>query len=327
VEDDSNNLFVLWQRIEEILASQDPESGWLSVLPPLLLDWSDLSYAFITEMYPGVSANYFIRGAFPELSDLKPAHPLDAGLAGWVHAHLTPLAKDTLNTGENLTYIFSKPEPIKKPTSFYGWPLVYYRKPIGGFFLIGTKGKTLSSAQKQFFNALASRLSAHVHHMRLHDRVNELKGLDFQTGLPHRANFLERLERLMSLTSLQRKRLCLKIFCVSGLGRYSIAHSQEEAQAVLKDIASQLLHHATERWELGHVSYGLFTIAVPEENIPELAKCLSIIKKSVNEWSVAGRALGQASFIFHESEIWFPDDADKPEGLLEAALAAMAEAT
>ena len=324
--DQNNNLFILWQRIEELLASQDPESGWLNVLPPLLLDWSNLSFAFIAEMYPGVSPNYFIRGCYPEIPDLQPAHPLDTGLAGWVLARGVPLAKDALNTSENLTHIFGKEEPIKKPTSFYGWPLIYYGKPIGGFFLVGTKGETLSSGQTDFFNSLAARLSAHVHHMRLHDRVNELKGLDFQTGLPHRANFLERLERLMSFMSGKKKRLCLKIFCVSGLGRYSLTHSLEDTQAVLKDIASQLLHYATEKWELGHVSYGLFTIAVPEENVQDLNKCLALIKKSLNEWSTAGRAAGQANFIFHESEIYFPDDGDKPERLLESALSIMAEA-
>ncbi|MDR2350481.1 MAG: hypothetical protein LBF41_07690 [Deltaproteobacteria bacterium] len=319
------DLFILWQRIEELLATQDPESGWLNVLPPMLKDWSNLSYAFITEMYPGVSPNYFIRGAFPEVPDLKTDHPMESGLAGWVHAHQTPLAKDSLNTSENLTHIFGKPEPIKKPSSFYGWPLAYYRKPIGGFFLVGTKGETLSPGQKEFFNALAARLSAHVHHMRLHDRVNELKGLDFQTGLPHRANFLNRLERLMSLMGVRKKKLCLKIFCVSGLGRYSLTHTLEDTQAVLKDIASQLLQYATEKWELGHVSYGLFAMAVPEENLEDLNKCLSLIKKSLNQWSAVGRLTGQANFIFHESEIFFPDDGDKPERLLETALAAMAE--
>ncbi|MDR2460570.1 MAG: hypothetical protein LBE38_07295 [Deltaproteobacteria bacterium] len=321
----NDNPFILWQRIEELLAGQNPVANWLNILPPILLDWSSLSWAFLTEMYPGVSNNYFIRGFAPDIGEIKSANNQEDGLAGWVHGHLNPLFKDSLNTGENLTHIFYQGEPIKKPTSFYGWPLIYYGKAIGGLFLVGTKGQTLTQGQKIFFTALASRLSAHAHHVRLHDWVDELKGIDFQTGLPHRANFLDRLDRLMSIMSIKHQRLCLKVFCISGLGRYSLSHKPQDTQELLRNVSNQLLQYASENWDMGHISYGVFTIAVPENNLEELNKCLTLIKKSLNDWSTVGRAPTQANFIFHESELFFPDDGDKPALLLEKALAAIAE--
>ncbi|MDR3153528.1 MAG: hypothetical protein LBW85_04465 [Deltaproteobacteria bacterium] len=325
--DREDNPFGLWSSLEGLLASQDPESHWLSALPPLLLDWSGLTWAFITEVFPGASSNFFIRAACPEIQGLKASHPMDGGLAGWVHTHLRPLAKARLNTGENYTYIFSPPEPLKKPTSFYGWPLVYNESPIGGLILVGTKGQTLGSQRLEFFAALAARLSAHAHHMRLNDRVSELKGLDPQTGLPHRANFLDRLERLMHLMSVQNQALCLRIFCVSGLGRYSLTHSPEDTHSLLRNISSQFLHFTSEYWELGHVSYGVFAVAVPEVGMDDLDRCIAVLKKSLNEWSAVGRVSGQAGFTFHEAQVFFPQDGDRPELLLESALASLAESS
>jgi hypothetical protein len=325
--DREDNPFALWTTLEGLLAAQDPDSHWLATLPPQLLDWSGLTWAFVTEVFDGAGASYFIRASCPEVPGLKQSHPMDGGLAGWVHTHLRPLVKDRLNTGENYTYVFSQQEPLKKPTSFYGWPLVYSGKPIGGLVLAGTKGQVLNSNRLEFFAAVAARLSAHAHHMRLIDRVTELKGLDFQTGLPHRANFLDRLERLMDIMSVQRQSLCLKLFCVSGLGRYSLTHTPEDTRSLLRSISSQFLHFASDYWELGHVSYGIFAIAVPEVGVDDLERCTAVLKKSLNEWSSAGRSSGQPGFVFHESQVFFPQDGDRPEYLLENALALLAESS
>ncbi|MDR1314391.1 MAG: hypothetical protein LBQ12_12030 [Deltaproteobacteria bacterium] len=325
--DREDNPFALWRILEGLLAAQDPDSHWLATLPPQLLDWSGLTWAFITEVYDGASTNYFIRASCPEVPGLRQSHPMDGGLAGWVHTHLQPLAKDRLNTGENFTYVFSPPEPLKKPTSFYGWPLVYNGMPVGGLVLAGTKGQVLNGPRMQFFSTLAARLSAHAHHMRLNDRVTELKGLDYQTGLPHRANFLDRLERLMDIMSVQHQSLCLKIFCVSGLGRYSLTHSPDDTQSLLRNISSQFLHFASDYWELGHVSYGIFAIAVPDVGMDDLERCIAVLKKSLNEWSSSGRVAGQPGFAFHESQVFFPHDGDRPEYLLESALSLLAESS
>jgi hypothetical protein len=325
--DREENPFAVWRTLEALLASQDPDSHWLSALPPLLLEWSGLTWAFITEVFPGESAIYYIRAACPEVPGLKQTHPMDGGLAGWVHTHLQPLAKDKLNTDENFTYVFSHPEPLKKPTSFYGWPLVYASRPIGGLVLAGTRGQTLSGRQLDFFTVLSARLSAHANHMRLNARVDELKGIDHQTGLPHRANFLDRLERLMDIMSVQRQALCLRLFCVSGIGRYSLTHSPEDTHSLLRKISAQFLHFANEYWELGHVSYGVFAVAVPEVSVEELDRCISVLKRILSEWSAVGRVTGQGSFVFHESQVFFPRDGDRPENLLESALSLLAESS
>lgn len=325
--DREDNPFALWKLVEELLASQDPGSHWLSSLPPRLVEWSGLTWAFVTEVFPGASANYFISSSCPEIPGLKASHPMDGGLAGWVHTHLRPLAKDRLNTGENYTYIFSHPEPLKKPSSFYGWPLVYAGKPIGGLILVGSRGQSMGGQRLEFFSALAARLSAHTHHMRLYARVDELKGLDHQTGLPHRASFLDRLDRLMDIMSVQHQTLCLRIFCVSGLGRYSLTHSPEDTGSLLRNISSQFLHFASDFWELGHISYGIFAIAVPEVGLEDLDRCIAVLKKSLNEWSAVGRVAGQGGFIFHESQVCFPQDGDRPERLLESALSSLAESS
>jgi GAF domain-containing protein len=310
--------------VEEILASLDPEPYWLSAIPAFLVDLTGLTWALITESFQGDSQHFFVRGHHPELPGLQVSHSIDGGLAGWVHHHGKPLLLNALNTQENLTFIFGPKEPIRKPSSFYGWPLVYNGSMMGGLFLIGSKGRTLDPAMAPLFQPLTARLAAHANHMRLFDRVTELKGLDPQTGLPHRTNFMDRLERLISLMSVQNQGLRLRLISISGLGRYSLSHSLEDTQNLLRSISSQLLHFATESWELGHISYGLFAIAVPESQIPELDKSTHVLKKILNDWSSFGQSGG--NFIFHEQEVRFPEDGSKAEELLENALTRLAKA-
>ncbi|MDR2405138.1 MAG: hypothetical protein LBE27_02065 [Deltaproteobacteria bacterium] len=315
--------FSLWQSIEEILANDVSDTYWLSAIPAFLADITELTWGFITEIYDGDNQHYFIRGHFPQIPDLPDSHSVDAGLAGWVHHNFKPLALHSLNTQDNLTFIFSQKEPIKRPTSFYGWPLIYAGGLVGGLFLVGTKNKTLSPELQGLFQPLSLRLGAHIIHMRLFDRVKELKGLDPQTGLPHRTNFLDRLERLISIMSVQNQPLRLRLLSISGLGRYSLSHSLKDTQNLLRKISSQLLHFATESWELGHISYGLFAIAAPENQLSELDKTTYLLKKILNEWSSFGQT--QGNFIFHEKEVSFPKDGSKAEELLEKALTLLAQ--
>ncbi|MDR2352449.1 MAG: GGDEF domain-containing protein [Deltaproteobacteria bacterium] len=317
---DQGNPYSLWLQIEEILASQDPLENWVNLLPGTLLEWSGLSFAFLTEILHGDSTNLYIRGGAPELVGLKPSHPLEGGLAGWVHTHYQALAKDTLNTEDNLTHIFSPGEPIHRPTSFYGWPLIYRDQIMGGLILVGTKGERLNKELSRFFGSLTVRLAAHTHHMRALERVVELKGLDPQTGLPHRANFLDRLDTLLGMVSVHQEGLKLHLLSISGIGRYSVAHGLEETQALLRSIATQLLNFTTDYWELGHISYGVFAIACANNQQESLNRCLTFLKKGLMEWSSLGRAVEQANFIFHESEVSFPEDGNQPEDLLEKAL-------
>jgi GAF domain-containing protein len=321
--EENQDPFSLWLAVEEILANRDAEPYWLNAIPAFLVEYTGLAWAFLTEFFHGDSQHFFIRGHYPEIPGLPVSHSVDGGLAGWVHHHQKPLSLNSLKTHENLTFIFSQPEPIKRPTSFYGWPLVYHDTMMGGLFLIGTKDHVLDPALLQLFTPLTARLAAHANHMRLLDRVSELKGLDPQTGLPHRTNFLDRLERLISLVSVQNHGLRLRVLSISGLGRYSLSHSLEDTQNLLRSIASQLLHFATESWELGHVSYGLFAIAVPEDQVAELDKSTYVLKKILNEWASFGQT--QGNFIFHEKEVRFPEDGSKAEELLENALTLLAK--
>jgi GGDEF domain-containing protein len=318
------NPFSLWQRVEDNLAMDEDDSYWLTAIPSFLLDVTDLSYCFITEFFESDSQHFYIRGGFPELSGIKESYGVDTGLAGWVHHNKKSLALNSLNTNENLTFIFSQKEPIKRPTSFYGWPLIYHDKLMGGLFLVGTKDHILDPIFQPFFQPFTLRLSAHINHMRLFYRVNELKGLDPQTGLPHRTNFLDRLEHLLSFMSSQQQPLRLRVLSISGLGRYSLTHSLEDTQKLLRSIATQLLHFATESWELGHISYGLFAIALPESELPRLDKTTYVLKKILNEWSSFGQT--HSNFIFHEKEVRFPENGSKAEELLENALTLLAKA-
>jgi hypothetical protein len=314
----NENPYSLWLRIEDILSLRDPDSNWLTLLPPLLLDWSGLTWAFLTEILRGDDRSYYVIGQAPAADGLKYAHPMDGGLAGWVQTHRQPLAKDLLNTEDNYTFIFSQNEPLKRPTSFYGWPMLYNGFIMGSLVLVGTRGQTLPKDLFQFFEALTFRLAAHVHHVRVEIWAEELKGLDYQTGLPHRTNFLGNFENLIGRASALRERLFLKVISISGLGRHSVSHGAAETNTLLRNIATQMLYFTTENWELGHVSFGVFAISAPESELGELDKCLALLKKSLNDWSTS--ASGQANFIFHEAQVSFPENGDRPENLLEQAL-------
>jgi GGDEF domain-containing protein len=318
------DYLAVWRLVEETLSNPEAEQHWSLALPQLIQNVTGLSHVFITELLPGNPRQYVITASYPEIPSLTASHSLDSGLAGWVHTKLLPLALPNLKTEGNISYIFYQGDPLRRSTSFFGWPLIFNQLLLGALILSGTKDQNLESQKQAFCATLSMRLAAHLHQERLVGRIVELSGLDTQTGLPHRSYFLERLERLTGLLSVQNKGFNLTVLGVSGLGRFAQDNGQEEAKSLLRAIAQQLLQYATDDWELGHISYGIFALAVPDSDRASLENSIKLLKRRLDEWPQT-RSAGRGSFIFHESQVAFPQDGTKPESLLEAALTSLAQ--
>jgi GAF domain-containing protein len=309
----------LWKKIEEILASPSADGGWLAGLPPLILELTGLSWVFLTEIFTGDQDHYAILSECPEVPSLDTRQSFASGLAGLVHAKLTPLALPNLNPNDDVTAIFQPGDPLKKATSFYGWPLIYNHIPWGGLILAGTKGQTLGPEILRFLECLVLRLAAQLQQEKLVGRVLELNGLDSQTGLPHRSHFLERLDRQMEITKVQKKDLALSILGLSGLGRHAVSNGQEATRELLRSLSLLLLQNCEDSWEIGHVSYGIFSISVPLKDEDNLDKAITMFKRRLID------VFGQSGFSCHHARVYFPQDGSKPEALLESALTALAE--
>jgi GAF domain-containing protein len=309
---------VLWKKIEEILASPDGEGGWLAGILPLILDLTGLSFAFVTELFTGDPDHYAILADCPHVPTLETRQSFASGLAGLVHSKLTPLALPSLNPYDELSAIFHPGDPLKKATSFYGWPLVYNQCPWGGLILAGVKGQVLSQERLQFMECLVLRLSAQLQQEKLVGRVLDLDGMDSQTGLPHRSHFLTRLDRQLEIATVQKGELVLAVLGISGLGRHAIVHGQDATRKLLSSLSLLLLQRSEDTWEIGHVSYGIFAISVPAKEEDNLDKAVLMFKRRLLD------VFGQSGFSLHQARIVCSRDS-RPEAILEAGLTALAE--
>jgi GGDEF domain-containing protein len=309
----------LWKNIEELLATQDGESSWLTGLLPLILDLTGLSWVFLTETIGHDPDHYNVLAECPKVPSLATRQAFDAGLAGLVHAKLNPLALPNLTGGDELSVIFHPGDPLKKATAFYGWPLVYDKTPLGTLLLVGTKGQTLNQGLLEFLECLVLRIAAKLQQEKLVGWIYELNELDPQTGLPHRSQFLARLHDQVETALAQKRDLILTIMGVSGLGRHAITHGQVSAVKLLRSLSNLLIQNRDVSWEIGHVSYGIFAISVPAKEEDNLDKATFLFKKRLID------VFGQSGFSYHQAKVICPRDGTKPEGLLETALTALAE--
>jgi GGDEF domain-containing protein len=310
----------LWKKIEEILAAPSTDGGWFLNILPLVLSLTGLNWAFLTELLTGDADHYAILAECPQVPTLDTRQSFNAGLAGLVHAKLQPLALPNLNPNDDLSAIFHPGDPLKKASSFYGWPLIYKQVPWGSLILVGIKGQVISPDKLQFLESLTLRLSAQLQQEKLFGRIQELNCLDPQTGLPHRSHFLERLDRQIEITLVKKKALILAVMGVSGLGRHAVTQGQAATKSLLRSLSLLLLQNSEDSWELGHISYGIFAISVPDQDEPALDKAILMLKKRLID------IFGQSGFSYHEARVVCPEDGTKPEALLEAGLTSLAEA-
>jgi GGDEF domain-containing protein len=314
-----NDPVACFLRFEEIFAD---DLKWPQRLLNLLVNSMELSCGFLTEILNGNTKNYHLMSQYPADVGLESLQPISSGLAGWVHTKLKPLALSSLNIDQNISYIFHSGDPLKKATSFYGWPLIYNGSLRGALLLIGSDGHTLSPEKIALLDCLALRLAAHYHQYRLLGLLGELSKLDSQTGLPHRDFFIERLSRLLADSSGSETSLWL--LCISGLGHFAVGHGQAEATELTKALSQQLLRDARPEWEVGHISYGLFALAAPYSDRLAVENAILSFQKRLNDWPLSNRS-ENVFFIFHQVVVRFPQDGEKAEALLEAAMANLAE--
>jgi GGDEF domain-containing protein len=315
-EEDLLGAFI---RLEELLASG---STWPERLLDLLVNSLDLTWGFLTIILSGQTKNYHIKTEYPPPVGLESLQPISSGLVGWVHTKLQPLALSTLNLDQNISYIFHPGDPLKNATSFYGWPLIYVGNLKGSLILVGSEGQVLSPAKLAFLDCLAMRLAAHYHQCRLFELVSDLSKLDSQTALPHREFFIERLSSLLADNSDGESALWL--MCISGLGHFAANHGQMAASELIKALSQQILRDARPEWEVGHVSYGLFTLAAPYRDRLAVENAILSFQKRLNDWPLPAKA-ERVYFIFHQVVVRAPQDGDKAEVLLETALSKLAE--
>ncbi|MDR2455777.1 MAG: diguanylate cyclase, partial [Deltaproteobacteria bacterium] len=228
------------------------------------------------------------------------------------------LTLSALNLDSSLSYLFHPGDGLTKATSFYGWPLMRGDTMWGSLMLAGD-GEVLDEPKKAFLEVLAMRLAAHYQEERLAVMAAEQSQLDPQTGLPHREIFLERLERLLEAS----KDVCLWLMCVSGLGNFSVGQGRQESGALLKALAQQLMRDIQPGWEAGHVSYGVFTLAAPHSERQAVENAVLAFQKRLNDWPLPPKA-ERIYFIFHQAVVRHPQDGEKAEALLEAALTKLA---
>ena len=321
-----NEICALWQGLEFCLSRSDHEGGGLTAALELIRQFAGLSWAFLTVIKSGDKKHFHIVAVSDNVPESLPAKfPMAAGLAGWLHTKLKPLSIDRLKADSRNSYIFQKSEPIKGFRSFYGWPVLYNDQPRGSLILAGADGETLDPGLAEVMECVVDRLAAQFHLDRLISKVMEMDEIDSQTGLSHRGHFLDSLNHMMEVADLKEEGVDLFVLATSGLGSFAVEHGQEVADDLLKSIARQLKDGLRSTWRLGHVSYGVFTLASPSADAAEAKTLIAKFKKSLENWPIPGAA-GRADLGLFPALACYPRDGSSPEQLLEIALTALAEA-
>ena len=303
----------------------DHERGGFSAALELIRRVSGLSWAFLTVVRSGDHKYYHLAAASENVPDGLPyKFPMASGLAGWLHTKLKPLSIDRLKADNRNSFIFQKNEPIKGFRSFYGWPVMYNYQPRGALILAGAEGETLDPALYEVMECVVDRLAAQFHMDRLILKVMELDKIDSQSGLSHRAHFLENLDQMVKAADLNGQSLDLFVLATTGLDAYSVEYGHAAAGELLKSIAGQLKAGLKSSWKLGHVSQGVFALAVPSSDAPESRSLIAKFKKQLEDWPMPD-ASGRVELGLYPALASYPQDGSGPEELLEIAFTALAD--
>ncbi|MDR0882596.1 MAG: GAF domain-containing protein [Candidatus Adiutrix sp.] len=330
-EPPENEICALWRGLEFCLSRSDHEGGGLSTALDLVRQFSGLNWAFLTVIKNSDPNHYYLVAGSGNLPEGLPTRfPLAAGLAGWLHTKLKPLAIDSLKADSRNSFIFNKNEPIHGLRSFYGWPVLYNDQPRGALVLAGAEGQTLDPALGEVLECVVDRLAAQFHLDRLIHKVMELDQIDSQTGLAHRAYFLDSMAHMLEVADIKGEGLDLFVLATAGLGSFAAEYGQEAAGELLKSIAGQLKEGLRPTWRMGHISYGVFTLASPEADAAEAKTFIAKFKKNLENWPLPGVS-GRAELDLFPALASYPRDCSGPkehlpEQLLEMALSALAEA-
>jgi GGDEF domain-containing protein len=311
--------------LEFCLSRSDHEGGGLAAALEQVRGFAGLTWAFLTVLKASDKKHYYLAAASPNAPDsLAGKYLLSSGLAGWLHTKLKPLTIDRLRTDSQNSFIFQKNEPLRGFRSFYGWPILYNDQPRGALILAGAEGEVLDHGLLEVMDCVADRLAAQLHLDRLIAKVLEMDHMDAQTALPYRGPFLDSLRQMSRVADIKGEGVDLYVLATSGLGALAVSHGQETATELLKAIAGRLREGLLPTWELGHVSYGVFTLATPSADSAEAKSFIYQFKKSLENWPLPGAA-GRAGLGLFLALAAYPRDGARPEELLEAALTALAE--
>jgi GGDEF domain-containing protein/putative methionine-R-sulfoxide reductase with GAF domain len=324
-ESPTSEICAMWQGLEFCLSRSDQEGGGLAAALEQVRGFAGLTWAFMTVLKASDKKHYYLAASSANAPDnLAGRYLLSSGLAGWLHTKLKPLTIDRLRTDSQNSYIFQKSEPLRGFRSFYGWPILYNDQPRGALILAGAEDEVLDHGLLEALDCVVDRLAAQLHMDRLIAKVLDLDQLDVQTALPYRGPFLDGLRQMTRVADVKGEGVDLYVLATSGLGALAVSHGQETAADILKAIAGRLREGARPNWRLGHVSYGVFTLATPAVDSGEAKSFIFQFKKSLENWPLPGAA-GRAGLGLFLALASYPRDGHSPEELLEAALTALAE--
>ena len=324
-ESPRTEVCALWQGLEFCLSRSDHEGGGLTSALEQVRGFTGLTWAFLTVLKPSDKKFYHLAAATPNSpGELAGKYAISSGLAGWVHTKLKPLTIDRLKTDSKNSFIFQKNEPLRGFRSFYGWPVLYNDQPRGALILAGVDGEVLDPGLLEVMDCVVDRLAAQLHLDRLIAKVLELDQVDAQTTLPYRGPFMDSLRHMTRVADVKGEGVDLYVLATSGLGAVAVSHGQETAADILKAVAARLKEGLRSTWNLGHVSYGVFTLATPSADSAEAKSLIYQFKKSLENWPLP-EAAGRAGLGLFLALAAYPRDGTQPEELLEAALTALAE--
>ncbi|MBW2621459.1 MAG: GAF domain-containing protein [Deltaproteobacteria bacterium] len=253
--------------LETALYHRDVSGKHLEDALSLLRTYFKAAACFLAGMYPD-DRSYYQLLAFDSDRDFpltKEIYPTSQGLMGWILREKKPLNLERVRLNTEKSFIFYPDEPLGHFTSFTGLPLIWGRRLQGALCMAGIEPLKIDDITARVLEMSADRLAATLEMEVLVRQASDIGRLDSQTGLPHRFEFCRRVTRQLNSSIKDLTLICIKL----ELEPLIIKTGQEMADKVLKKAARELIAQTEEDTELGHLTYGVFGLAVPDRTESE----------------------------------------------------------
>ncbi len=303
--------------LEAALYHRDASGKHLENALSLLRTYFKVAACFITGLHPENRDYYQVLAYDADRECLLARDHFNTGqgLMGWILREKKSLNLERVRFDTDKSFIFYPTEPLSHVTSFAGLPLIWGRRLQGALCLAGIEPMKIDDITARVLEMSADRLAATLEMEGLFRQASDISRLDSQTGLPHRLEFCRRVTRRLNSSINTLSLICIKL----DLEPLIIEVGQETADKVLKKAAQELIAQTEEDTELGHLTYGVFGLALPDRTESETESIIQTLVECLEKLDadLAGKRPRLAVQTFHAP---YPANARRAEDLINRGL-------
>lgn len=303
--------------LEELLGERIQDPDRMERVLELLKTFNGANACYLAAVFPGDPERFHLISADREnQGDVAgKSYEIGKGLAGWVLEKKKPLFLDRAGADSERSFLFHTDERIKTYQTFAGYPLIWGKRLRGALLFTGEQPLKLNADKSRGMEIAATRFAAAMELELLFRRIGELGKLDTQIGLPHRTFFIDRLNRMIKMSSLQGEKTTLLTITVENIDDVAIETGQDAAKEMMKSVSRRIFSLCGPDFEVGCLSHGVIGIAIPGSDMAFVnQRCGEITAKLRDRPLETG--YGRVRGVIKDSMVQYPENGMTAEELI-----------